>query len=101
KIKFARMLGAIAAVSLVMALTACGGSSSGPRIRVSGPEITTQPVGPEISKGSSATLTVMASGSGTLSYQWYQGQTGTTSNPISGATSSSYTAQNVQATTSY
>ncbi|PYS59555.1 MAG: hypothetical protein DMF74_21020, partial [Acidobacteria bacterium] len=37
------------------------------------------------------TLTVVASGAGTLSYQWYQGDSGNTSVQINGATSSSYT----------
>ena len=99
KIKVATIPGVIAAVSLILALTACGGSSSGPRIRVSGPEITTQPVGPEIKAPKSVTLMVAASGSGTLSYQWYQGATGNTANSISGATSSSYTTPVLSATT--
>jgi len=43
----------------------------------------------------------VASGSGTLSYQWYQGPSGTTTNAISGANSSSYTTLALTATTSY
>jgi Ig-like domain CHU_C associated len=102
KIKFARILGSIAAASLILSLAACGGGSSSHNfLSVSGPAITTQPVGPEISSGQTATLTVVASGSGTLSYQWYQGPTGITTNAISGATSSSYTTPMLTATTSY
>ncbi len=52
-------------------------------------EITTQPVGVRITEGGRATLSVSASGSGTLSYQWYKGDTA-----ISGATSSSFTISN-------
>jgi hypothetical protein len=100
--KFVRRLGSIAALSILLALAACGGGSSVQNfLQVSGPAITTQPVGPEISSGQTATLTVAASGSGTLSYQWYQGPTGTTTNAISGATSSSYTTPALTATTSY
>jgi len=97
-----RILGSIASVSLLFALAACGGgSSSKSNLQVSGPAITTQPVGPEIAGGQTATLTVVASGSGTLSYQWYQGPSGTTTNAISGANSSSYTTLALTATTSY
>lgn len=91
----------VAALSVAM-LTACGGGSgSGPRIRISGPSIVTQPVGPEITTQKSVTLSVTASGNGTLSYQWYKGATGNTSNPVGGATSSSYTTPVLTATTSY
>ncbi|MFZ0417343.1 MAG: hypothetical protein WAM04_04515 [Candidatus Sulfotelmatobacter sp.] len=100
--RFPQLLGSIAAVSLLFALAACGGgSSSHTNFQVSGPAITTQPVGPEIASGQTATLTVVASGSGSLSYQWYQGPSGTTTNAISGATASSYTTPTLKATTSY
>jgi hypothetical protein len=100
--KFPPILGSIAALSLVLALSACGGGGgSNSNLRVSGPSITSQPVGPSISSGQTATLTVGASGSGTLSYQWYQGPTGTTINAITGATASSYTTPSLTATTSY
>jgi len=101
--KYTSILGSIAAVSLSLTLIACGGGSSGGHFTQvpQGPSITTQPVGPEISKGGNATLTVVASGSGTLSYQWYQGPTGTTTTSISGATASSYTTPNLTATSSY
>jgi formylglycine-generating enzyme required for sulfatase activity len=47
-----------------------------------GPAITTQPAGQTIAAGSTADLTVTASGSAPLSYQWYEGVKGTTSKPV-------------------
>jgi hypothetical protein len=100
--KYASVLGSIAAALLIVAMAACGGSAgSHSNFQSPGPQITTQPVGPEISSPQTVNLTVAASGSGTLSYQWYQGPTGTTTNPISTATSSSYTTPTLKATTSY
>lgn len=64
------------------------------------PSITTQPSSQTIDPGASVTLRVTASGTTPLSYQWYVGASGNTSNPIPGATSASYTAQ-PGATTSY
>ena len=54
-----------------------------------GPSITGQPTASQtISAGSSTTLSVVAAGTG-ITYQWYIGNPGNTSNPIPGATSSS------------
>jgi uncharacterized repeat protein (TIGR03803 family) len=64
------------------------------------PTITTQPLSQAIASGQTATLSVMASGDG-LSYQWYVGTTGTATNPIAGATASSYTTPALTSTTSY
>jgi hypothetical protein len=100
-VRSARIFALIAALSLVLGLSACGGVSSHSNLQVSGPLITSQPVGPSISSGQTATLTVGASGSGTLSYQWYQGPSGNSTSPISGATSDSYTTPKLTATTSY
>lgn len=55
------------------------------------PTITTQPASQSIVQGTSATLTVVAAGFAPLSYQWYQGASGDTTNPQSGATASSFT----------
>ncbi len=54
------------------------------------PTITTQPASQTVVLGNSATFTVAAAGSGTLSYQWYKGSVGS-GTAISGATSASYT----------
>jgi hypothetical protein len=100
--KYASVLSSIAAASFMVAMAACGGGAgSHANFQSPGPQIISQPVGPEISSGQTANLTVSASGSGTLSYQWYQGPSGTTSTPISGATNSSYTTPKLTATTSY
>lgn len=50
------------------------------------PAITTQPGNQSVVVGSTATFTVVATGSGTLTYQWQKN-----SAPIAGATSASYT----------
>jgi hypothetical protein len=55
------------------------------------PAITQQPVSTTITAGGSATLSATASGTAPLSYQWYIGASGTTTNPIPGATGSSVT----------
>ena len=65
------------------------------------PQIETQPANKTVNAGQTATLTVTAAGTAPLSYQWYQGQSGDTANPISGATSTSFTTPALQASTSY
>jgi hypothetical protein len=50
------------------------------------PTITTEPVGQTVTLGQRATFSVVAAGTGPLTYQWMKSGT-----PVSGATSSSYT----------
>ena len=64
------------------------------------PGITTQPVSITINSGGTTTLTVVASGT-TPTFQWYGGPSGDTTNPISGATGSSFTTSALTTTTSY
>ena len=64
------------------------------------PVITTQPASVTIGTGATTTFNVAASG-GSLSYQWFAGNSGVTSNPVSGATSSSFTTPALPSTTSY
>jgi hypothetical protein len=45
------------------------------------PSITTHPASKTILSGTSATLTVAATGTPTLHYQWFEGPTGDTSKP--------------------
>ncbi len=65
------------------------------------PSITTQPQSQTIQSGQTATLSVAATDTTPLSYQWYGGASGDTSNPIGGATSSSYTTPALTQATSY
>jgi hypothetical protein len=74
------------------------GGSCGPTCTP--PGITSQPPSTTVAAGSSTTLTLTATGTETLTYQWYIGSSGNTSNPISGATSRSLTVR-PGATTSY
>jgi len=68
------------------------------------PTITAQPQSQTINSGGTATLSVSATTScvpSGFSYQWYQGLSGDTSNPISGATASSYTTPSLTVATNY
>jgi hypothetical protein len=77
-------------------VAACGGgsdsssTSSTSTSTSSAPTITTQPSSQSVVAGASATFSVVATGTGTLSYQWRKD-----SSSISGATSSSYTISSV------
>lgn len=64
------------------------------------PAIVTPPSSQAITAGQSVTLSVTASGTAPLSYQWYTGDSGNTSSPIGGATGSSVTVSPAT-TTSY
>jgi hypothetical protein len=67
----------------------------------SSPTIATQPQNQTIVSGQTATLSVTATGTAPLSYQWYAGASPTTTNPVSGATGSSFTTPVLTSTTSY
>ena len=64
-----------------------------------GPSITTHPASQTIASGATATLTVQANGAG-LSYQWYQGTSGTTTTPV-GTNSASFTTPALTTATNY
>jgi Ig-like domain CHU_C associated len=53
------------------------------------PQITTQPAGSTIASGNQATLTVAASGTATVAFQWYIGNPPSTSNPVPGGNTAS------------
>ncbi|MEO8482780.1 MAG: CAP domain-containing protein [Acidobacteriota bacterium] len=55
------------------------------------PTITRQPKDESIVSGQTARIGVEASGSGTLTYQWFQGAAGSTSSPLEGATDPKFT----------
>ena len=81
-------------------LTACGGGGSsgtpmpeGATAPTTAPTIATQPSNVAVTVGSTATFTVVASGTAPLTYQWQKGGTA-----IMGATGASYTTPAVQIT---
>ena len=65
------------------------------------PVITSESPSQNITTGSPATLTVTATGTPTPAVQWYLGNTGDTSNPLSGETGTSLVLSAVNATASY
>ena len=64
------------------------------------PIITSHPTDASIAQSQTATLAVIATGSG-LTYQWYESASGVTATPVAGATSASFTTPALVATTSY
>jgi sulfatase modifying factor 1 len=64
------------------------------------PSITMQPSSQTVISDSTATLTVAASGSGPINYQWYKGTVGTTITPV-GTNSASFTTPALTETTNY
>jgi hypothetical protein len=55
------------------------------------PAITAQPGNQTLAVGASATLSVVATGSPPISYQWYVGASGDASSPVAGATNAVFT----------
>ena len=66
-----------------------------------GPLIVSSAETQTISPGQSVTISFSATGTVPLAYQWYEGLTGDTSNPINGATSASFTTPPLNQTTDY
>src|SRR5258708_4566609 len=64
------------------------------------PWVITQPLSQIVDSGQSALLTVVVSGQGPLTYQWYRGASGDTQNPL-GANSATLTAAPLAPATSY
>ncbi|MEO5915200.1 MAG: immunoglobulin domain-containing protein [Luteolibacter sp.] len=64
------------------------------------PVVTTQPVSKTINSGATTTLTVAFSGT-SPSIQWYRGSAGVTTNPVSGATSATFTTPALTANANY
>lgn len=65
------------------------------------PVITGQPESKEIPHDSSTTLSVDVTSEAALTYQWYEGTSGDTSNPITDATSGTYTTPSLNGTFEY
>jgi len=55
------------------------------------PAITQQPASATVTAGSSTTLTVSATGTATLAYQWFNGTSGSLGSPVAGATGTTLT----------
>ncbi|HEX8172204.1 MAG TPA: hypothetical protein VF824_16840 [Thermoanaerobaculia bacterium] len=81
--------------------TGCDADGATVTVLICYPAITTQPQGSMITTGSSKTLTVAATGTQPLTYQWYIGGSGDRTRPISGATGTSYSTGALTATTTY
>jgi len=67
------------------------GVAPGPADASTAPVISTAPLPVTIVSGDRAQLKVTATGSGTLSYQWYRGASGDIANPVAGATGATLT----------
>jgi hypothetical protein len=65
------------------------------------PAITAQPVNVTVPSGSTTTLSVSNTGTQTLIYQWFVGQSGDTANPIQGENTRTFTTPALTQTTSY
>ncbi|WP_027346658.1 ExeM/NucH family extracellular endonuclease [Hamadaea tsunoensis] len=79
--------------------TALRGVALAPAAAATAPSITTQPQDATVPTGGVATLTVAATGTGPLTYQWYAGTAGDTGTPV--GTGDSFTTPALAATTSY
>jgi hypothetical protein len=64
------------------------------------PSISAHPASTTINYGATATLSVVAGGTGPFSYQWYEGASGVTTTPV-GTNSASFTTPSLAATKSY
>ncbi len=71
-----------------------------PKTTSSPATITSQPVSTTLNIGQSAVLTVVASGGAPLTYAWFRGASGTTTEPV-GTNSAAFTTPSLTATTSY
>lgn len=79
----------------------CDADSAAVTARVCYPAITAQPQSATINTNATRTLSVTATGTAPLTYQWYVGDSGVTTSPVSGATAASYTTPPLAATTKY
>ena len=84
-------------------VTSAAASVTAKAVNASTPTITKKPVNQTVILGSPATLSIEATGSGTLSYQWYSNSKSSTDGAaaINGATGKSYTVTPTAAGTIY
>jgi uncharacterized protein YkwD len=76
-------------------------ASPNPPSGADAPKITTQPKSQTIAAGDDTTLSVKATGSGSLKYRWYAGSSGQTSSPVDGATADKFTTPKLTKTSRY
>jgi Ig-like domain CHU_C associated len=69
----------------------CYADSAAATVTICYPRITAQPANASIIEGQSATLSVAATGTAPLTYQWFAGASGNTASPIAGATGATIT----------
>lgn len=81
--------------------TGCDADSGTLTVPICFAKITAQPQGGLVTSGTQKTLSVTATGTAPLTYQWYIGAAGVVTNPISGATGATYTIAAVSGSTSY
>jgi formylglycine-generating enzyme required for sulfatase activity len=105
-------VGAIVRAVVALAVSASAAAAAGPAgggtqtvrrhlSRCIPPVVASQPASQAIAAGQGATLSVTATGSPTLGFQWYLGGAGDSSLPISGATSASYATGALATTASF
>jgi len=82
-------------------MPSCDADSAAITVRICAPSITAQPQSAVIVSGTTKTLSVSAAGTAPITYQWYVGNSGVTTNPIAGATASTYTTPALTSTTTY
>ncbi|MEQ1747971.1 MAG: putative Ig domain-containing protein [Prosthecobacter sp.] len=88
-------------VKVTNAANLTGANSNTAIVTVQSPAaITTHPASTIVNSGQSTTLSVVASGDGPLTYQWYQGDSGVITTPV-GTNSASFTTPALTLTTSY
>jgi hypothetical protein len=88
-----------AAVAVVIA--ACGSEPTKPSDPAAPLGISAQPQDQTIAYGATATLTVAATGTAPLTYQWYAGHSGDTAAPVAGAAATTYTTPALTSSASY
>ncbi len=99
-VRLSNSAGAVDSATATVTVTTPAPGASAPPASATAPSITEQPEDQTIVSGQTATLTIETTGSAPMTYQWYVGH-GTTSAPIAGTNSTSYTTPALTTTTRY